>query len=338
MGLKKYVAFSLVLIVAVYVYTFSIASASYTINILDYTFTFPIAVWVILPISVLFILTVLHITFYGFKGYLETNSMKKDESNIVEYLKDLSLQNNSNKSFKQQSLKELSEILSQLKLSPKGEKFTSSNSEIESIFQNIIKINAGEYVSDKSLKFNKSGSIYEKNQINRATTDVDFAIDVLKKSETFSSKTVKAAFINVVSNKSMTTIKKVLDGIKLDKEMFEILINKDSENAEFALEHETLIKYIKEIGFDKKDFINLANLYKKSVTPDALISLFETLSNENEQALDAYFIILFEYEMIDKVREILSGYPEQEFQTYRALLDLKDAGKLYTLETLCKNL
>lgn len=334
MGLKKYVAFSLVLIVAVYVFAFSIESGNYTLKVLDYSFELPIAIWLILPISVLFLLTVLHIVFYGFKSYLQTNSMKKDEENILEYFKELVLENNSNKKFKQKSLKELSEILSQLTFEPKNDDFKSTNKDIESIVNAIIKIRNGEYVSDKSLKFNKNGEIYQKNLENRVSKDVDYAIDVLKKADTYASSVVKVAFKNVVENKSMTTIKKLLDGLKLDKEMLFILIEKDSQNSEFALEQEILVKYIKNANFDKDDFIKLASFYKKSSTPDNLIKLFEILSTDNELALDSYLIVLFEYEMIDKIREILTSVNENEYQAFKALLELKDSGKNYTLESI----
>jgi len=335
MGLKKYIGFSLLLIVAVYVYVFSIETGNYTVNILEYSLELPIAVWLILPISILFLVTILHIVFYGFKNYLQTNSMKKDEDNIIELFKNLLLENNSNKKFKQKSLKELAEILEQINISPKNDDFNSTNNEITSIIKNIIKINAGEYVSDKSVKFNKNGKIYQANLLNRVKTDVDYAVDVLKKADTFAIEIVKAAFSNVVTNKSMTTIKKLLDGLKLDKDMVLELIEKDSQNSEFALEHEVIAKYTKNVDFDKNDYLHFAELYKKSVKPDELIKMFEQISTENEQALDAYLVILFEFEMIDQIREILSGYKDEEYLPYRALLDLKDAGKHYSLENLC---
>ena len=337
MGLKKYVAFSLLLIIAVYIFVFSMQTANYTVNILDYAIDLPIAVWIILPTAVLFLVTILHILFYGFKNYLQTSAIKKDEENIIEFLKDILLENNSNKKFKQKSLKELAEILEQMKLSPKTDNFESSNSDIKNIVNNIIKIESGEYVSDKSFKFNKNGEIAQKNLLNRVKVDVDYSIDVLKKSKDFSNEVVKAAFTNVVENKSMTTIKKLLDGLKLDKEMVLELMKKDSENSDFALEHESIIKYTKEVEFNKEDYLTFAKLYKKSVKPDELIRMFETISNENELAVDAYLVILFEYEMIDKAREILTNYTDEEYQPYRAVLDLKDSGKYYTLEKLCYN-
>lgn len=337
MGLKKYIAFSLLLIIAVYIFVFSIQTGNYTVSILDYSRALPIAVWVVLPLVVLFLVTILHIVFYGFKNYLQASAIKKDEENIIEFFKDLLLGNNSNKKFKQKALKELADILVQMKLSPKVENFESSNNDIKIIVNNMIKINSGEYVSDKSFKFNKNGQVAQKNILNKVNEDVDYAIDVLKKSKDFSDKIVKAAFFNVVKNKSMTTIKKLLDGLKLDKEMVLELMKKDSDNSEFALEHDAIIKYTKDVEFDREDYLTFAKLYKKSIQPDELIKMFETISNDNELAMDAYLVVLFEYEMIDKVRETLNGYKKEEYQSFRALLDLKDSGKYYTLENLCYN-
>ncbi|MGB5917906.1 hypothetical protein [Arcobacter sp.] len=337
MGLKKYIAFSLLLIIAIYIFVFSIQTGNFTVSILDYSLALPIAVWVVLPLVVLFLVTILHIVFYGFKNYLQASAIKKDEENIIEFFKDLLLGNNSNKKFKQKALKELADILVQMKLSPKVENFESSNNDIKIIVNNMIKINSGEYVSDKSFKFNKNGQVAQKNILNKVNEDVDYAIDVLKKSKDFSDKIVKAAFFNVVKNKSMTTIKKLLDGLKLDKEMVLELMKKDSDNSEFALEHDAIIKYTKDVEFDREDYLTFAKLYKKSIQPDELIKMFETISNDNELAMDAYLVVLFEYEMIDKVRETLNGYKKEEYQSFRALLDLKDSGKYYTLENLCYN-
>ncbi len=38
--------------------------------------------------------------------------------------------------------------------------------------------------------------------------------------------------------------------------------------------------------------------------------------------------------MIDKLRDILSGYNEDEMLAFRALLDLKEAGKHYSLNDI----
>jgi hypothetical protein len=69
--------------------------------------------------------------------------------------------------------------------------------------------------------------------------------------------------------------------------------------------------------------------------PDQLIKLLEELSIDNEAATEAYLYVLFEYEMIDEARSILSGSAQNEYKPYKALLDLKDAGKYYNLDHMC---
>ncbi len=336
MGLKKYMFFSVVFLAVVGVYAFLSVQGEHTVNIemLKLNVTLPIAAWVILPAAVIVIATVLHILFYGFRNYLQTRAIEKDEESLLTVIKDTLLENNSNRNFKMKELKEIANILSQMKLSSKVEKFDSSNNDINHIITTINEIEDGNYIYDKSLKFNKTGTIATKNLENRINTDVDFAMDVIKKQDTYSKENVKLAFLKVVEDKSMTTIKKLLENIELDKEMLVALLDKDSKNSDFALNEEDLIKYIKTVDFDKEDYINLVKTYKSSMQPDSLMNLCETLSNDKEEAMDAYFYALFEFEMIDKIRELLNAYGAHEFTAYRALIDLKDNGRNYTVDSL----
>ena len=80
--------------------------------------------------------------------------------------------------------------------------------------------------------------------------------------------------------------------------------------------------------------ITLAKLYKNTLDPDKLLDLFETLSNENEEASGSYFYVLLELEMIEKLNDLLAGYKNDEFKIYRALLDLKEAGKHYSIDDI----
>lgn len=336
MGLKKYLFFSIVFLAVVGAYAFLTVQGQHTVNIdsLQLNVTLPIAIWVILPAALLVIATVVHILFYGFRNYLHSRAIEKDEESLINVIKDALLENNSNRSFKIKEIKEIANILSQMKLDSKVERFESSNSDINHIIDTIAKIKEGNYIYDKSLKFNKSGTVAAKNLENRIANDVDFSMDVIKKKDTYSTENVKQAFLRVVEEKSMTTVKKLLENMTLDKEMLLALIEKDANNAEFSLEEAELIKYINGVEFTETDFINLVKKYKTSMQPDGLLALCEKLSNENDAAMSAYFYILFEFEMIDQVRELLNGFGAHEFTAYRALLDLKDNGRNYTVDSL----
>ena len=92
--------------------------------------------------------------------------------------------------------------------------------------------------------------------------------------------------------------------------------------------------------------LNLEELFKKSDISlyqaknngRNQIKLYEELSCEDENSSEAYLYILFEFEMIDTLREVLDATSDKDFKAFRALLDLKDNSKHYTLETISYNI
>lgn len=335
MGLKKYIGFSILLIVLVAGYTYSILPGTYEIKVMEKSLTLPIVAWISLPLGLLFIASVLHIFFYGVKGYFTNRAITKDEENILAAIKSNLLNKDEVRVYKRKAFQELSGILSQMKLVPKEGEFISDNAEINKIVEKTKKINSGDYITSKELKLEDTNPLMAQNILNKINTDDDYCLDILKRPSNHSQELIKKAFFKVLANKSMTTVKKVLHSIKLDKEMILELFNRDSQQTDFSLSKEEVIKYIKNIDFSKEDFINLAKLYKNNMLPDDLLKIFEEISNTNELALDSYLYVLFEYEMIDTIRDIFSSSAQDELLPYKALLELKDAGKHYTLDSLC---
>jgi hypothetical protein len=336
-GLKKYIGFSLLLIIAVGGYIYSIESGVYTVTILEYSLELPIAVWVLVPILVLFIFTIIHLMFYGTVNYCKGRGFVKDESSIVETLKAILLQKNDKRKFKTRGYKHVSSILNQFNIDVKDNAFTSSNEGLNQIVSQIKDIKAGKYVNDKSLKLGVGSVLAKQNLINKINEQVDYAVDVLKKSDQFSSDVIRIAYFKVLNEKSMTTVKKLYPNVILDKEMALRLFVKDIDNNEFGLTKENILKITKNLNYSQEEYITLAKLYKDALSPDKVLELFETISEENDVAVVSYLYILVELEMIDKTREVLTGYNENEMLVFRALLDLKEAGKHYSMDDLTYN-
>lgn len=337
MGYKKYIGLSIVLIIAIGGYVFSIAPGKYAIAIKDITITLPIAVWVTLPLAVLFLASLFHMFYYGFKNYLKNKAIEKDEEALFDYLQSMVLGKEVPNNFKTKEFKELADILSQFKLDVKNSNFSSNREDLNKAVTKVLDIKSGKYLSSKDLKLDDANELMQLNIANKVENDSDFCLEVIKKADSYSEDLVKRAFVNVITNKSMTTVKKCLPTMPLDKDTIQALFKRDSEEKDFNLSDEEILKYIKDVEFGRVDFINMARAYKNEMQPDRLINIFEELSNNNELALEAYVYVLFEYEMIDKIRDILVNSNEHELIPYKALLDLKDAGKHYTLDSLCIN-
>lgn len=334
MGIKKYIGFSILVILIIAGYVFTLEDGSYSVTLSDYTVALPIAVWVSIPMAILFIASVLHLMFYGSLNYCKQRAVCKDEVSIVDIIKSSILQKANSKKFKTKGYKNTASILTQFSLDVKDDSFTSSDEELNRIVGQVKDIKAGKFVNDKSLKLDQDSDLYKQNMINKVNEQVDFALDVLKKVDQFSNEVVRASFINVLENKSMTTIKKVYSNVELDKDLAFKLFIKDVENTEFGLKKDEILKITKKLNYTKEEYLHLAKIYKDGLSPDKLIELFEKLSEDDEAATDAYFYVLVELEMIDKIRELLTGYEENEFLSFRALLDLKDAGKHYSYKDI----
>ena len=334
MGLKKYIGFSLLLILAVGLYVYSVESGDYEVTILDFSLLLPTVVWVLSPIILLFIFTVLHLIFYGSVNYCKNRGFIKDEATIIETLKNVLLQKNDKRKFKTAGYKNVANILNQFKIDVKDSAFTSSNEGLNLVVSQIKDIKAGKFVNEKSLKLNFDSDLAKQNLINKMNEQIDYSLDVLKKANQFSSDIVKIAFFNVVENKTMTTIKKVYNNVNLDKEMALKLFLKDIDNNEFGLSKEEILRITKNLNYTSEEYLTLAKLYKEALTPDKLLELFENIAEDNDEATIAYLYVLCELEMIDKLRDQLSGYNENEMLPFRAILDLKDAGKHYSLDDI----
>lgn len=334
MGFKKYIVFSVLFIGIIYGYAFSLELGDYKVTILDISLLLPVAVWIILPLVVLFIATIGHILFYGLINIFRQRAINKDKETMITLIKSNLLEKNPPKRFKTKAFKELSSIISQLKLTVNDSTFSSSDAELNNLIAAIQDIKAGKHVVDKSLKISEMSELANQNLLNKVNDQIDFSVEVLKKVENYAPNIVRQAFINVLNEKSMTTIKKLYKNIKLDKDLAKRLFEKDAANNDFGFTSEEISKIVKDLDYTTEDYIALAKNYESILQPDQIIELFEKLSTEIDESTPAYLHVLFEYEMIDKVREIVDTTPEGEFTSFKALLDLKDAGKHYDLESI----
>ena len=337
MGLKKYIFGSIVLMLVVFGYVFSIESGDYRVEVLETVFVLPIAIWVITPILVLFIMTVLHILFYGLKNYLSLKSVNKDAESIKTLLTKKIVGEESNIPFKNDTFRELSDIIKQLKVEVKDETFSSSDKKLDKVVSQIESIKNGKYISNKDLKLQNNSELMDQNIKNRISQDDNFALESIKKSSNNSSDIVKVAFDKVLETKSMTTLKKNIDDVEFDKSMIIALCKKDAqEQNEFSMNNDTILKLIKKVEFTNEELISIAKNYKTSMSPEQLIKLFEDISAINEDYTTSYLYVLALFEMVDSMRDILINSETNEYSAFKAIIDLKDAGKhTYSLDTLC---
>lgn len=246
MGLKSYIISTILLIIVLFGFVHSLELGEYTLSLFGFSETLPVSVWFVLPIIFLSLLTYIHIIFYGLINYFKLRLVDSDLDNMVELIK-LKLLNKEHKiGFRTRKQKELANILTQLNLEVPKEIFSSTNEELNKTVAAIQNVNNGIYV-DKNLKVDEKSSLGKQNLINKINSQVDFAVDIVKKAEKYDSDIVKVAFLKSLSEKSMTTIKKIYKNVNLDKELTIKLLEKNIENSEFGFENNEILELVKNI-------------------------------------------------------------------------------------------
>jgi len=336
MGLKKYIIGSLLLAIAVCGYTFSIAPGDFKIQVAEFTIMLPIAVWVALPMLVLLTLTIIHILFYGLKNYFTIKAISKDSEAVVSLINKRLLNETSTETFQNPNFKEIGAVLKQLEINVLDSNFSSEDKNITKAVDQTFVIKSGKYIPSKELKLEESNPLMVDNTKNRINLDDNYALEVIKSPEKYNQEIIKCAFLKVVESKSMTSIKKVIAELTFDNTMAKALLKKDcTENPEFAMTNDLIITVLKKVELSNEELIEIIKDYKKSMSPDQLIKLFEDLIQEKEEYTIAYLYVLAEFEMIDEMRDILVNSATNEYVAFKALVDLKDAGKhVYSVDAL----
>jgi hypothetical protein len=341
MGFKKYIISTIVLLGIIGAYVYSLDLGEYTINIdtqieaYVLNKTLPIYLWIILPAMVLFVFSLGHMFYYGFKGYFVKQAFLHDINAMNIYIKDRIINETSNKKLKTKEVQKIADILNQLEINPIKEDITTNNEELQDIVKKIYKINNNEFVALKSLRLNNNNIIVKKNLKNRVTNDKNFAFEVLKTTSKYDDDIVEIAFSNVLENKSLDKIKTILEDMTLSNKMLTKLLLKDStSSAEDRFTNSEILSLIQEHKLSNKDLINIAKNYKRTMQPEQLIKLFEDISASDETLTESYLYVLFEYEMLTNITEILVNSQKDEYIVFKALIDLKDAGKHYSVENL----
>ena len=334
MGFKKYMAAGLLLILIIGLYVFSFEGGRYTLDFFGVNISLPIAVWVIVPAIILYLFTLIHMMFYGAIEFSKKRALKKGHKNFIKATKNVLLGLDNNVQFKSEWLKLPGAILNIFNIDPRKRAKKVPNEEIQEILDLKEKLDNGEVVDLSKYRLPIDNPLVLQNLENKLKKDKLYADGILKNCPDKNLSLCKKAFREFAKYAPLDQIKKYeKEGYKIDREIFEIIIDRlNAKEHPLDLKNDDIVDLIKNLDFEKEDFIALAKKLKSKMNPDALIFLFERLFNEFPKASDAYLFILFELQMIDKVREILENSSVDEYVKFKNLLFLIDNGKNFDIE------
>lgn len=326
MGIRRYIGFSLLVIIIIGVATYTFEGGSYNFNKYGINLTLPIAVWVILPALLVALLSVLHLSFLYFNRKVFFRSLNKDYATFIKDTKLTFLGEKGNGVYKTDWFKMPGQILKLLDLKQNAPIENLHDDELQDLAKVVKDVREGAVKDLRAFRLSVENPLILKNDLNILDHDHQKAMEFLKSCPSLDSKLCKKAYDLVMDKASYADIKKL--EFTLSKEnIFKVFNRFANDEDALNLENEEVEELLRKIKFQKNDFIEIAKILKSKLEPDKLLDIFDKLHNENYEASGGYLFVLFELQMIDKAREFLINTDEKEFRKFKTLLFLRDNGK-----------
>jgi len=327
MGIKRYILLSIVYMLAVGLYVYSFNGDKYALDLYALSLNLPVAIWIVVPIFILFIASVSHLTYYSFKDFFYQRALKKDYDTFLNVAKKRILDEDSNLKFKTKWFKIPGAIIKSFGYTNKLDVSSIDNEDLKSYISLVENVQNGQYEDLKKYKLPKTNKVFIKNEENKLADDPKYAYTILKTCDNLDNELCKMAYDKLLDIGTFSEIKKY--DFPIDKNIFRRMMERylDDED-EFDIDIKSIENMLEKFNANNEDYLELAQEIKVKLDPEKLIKLFRKLYNEKGQvAANAYIYTLYELQMIDKVREILDNSDEDEFLKFKTLLFLRDHGR-----------
>jgi len=335
MYIKRYTiaAFIWIALVGWYVYAY-VTQTSISIDFFGIPMpSLSVAVWVILPLIVLYIASVAHMTFYSILGNFKLRKYEKDYEKIIDEIADTYLgKKERHYNFKTERYKLLGTLLENSAIYPMGDvRGKIKNEKVENVINAIETIKSGEVADLKPFNLPIDNELVIQNTRNKFKKGEIKADEILLNENKYAEQLRKEAYLEYIKTATPANIEKYKQYLTRDA-LDTILARINADENNLSIPNETLISLFEELDLSKDDFIQLSmQLSKTDMIPEQRIKLFEILSEKNEDALDAYLFTLYDLEMLAPADSILDNSQQDEYQNFKAYRALKECGKNFSI-------
>lgn len=293
-----------------------------------------IAVWVVVPVFVLYVASVLHMSFYSLLGSLNLRKYEKDYEKIIDAIVEAYLgKKTRNHTFKTERYTLFGKLLENTKMTPIGNVTgLTGNEKIDGVFKVIEDIKNGEVVDLKPYNLSKENELVIQNKRNKYKKGLLTAEAILSNSTKYADLLREEAYVDYVKSASISNILKY-KALLTKESLYVVLARVNADDFILEISNEELLDLMKSLVLTSSDYIKLSAVIDKGgMLPEQRIKLFEMLSDKNEDAMDAYLYTLFDLEMLALADEILDNTQPTEYQNFKAYRALKACNKNFSIE------
>lgn len=332
MHLKKYTIASFILIALMgWIGTFS----SQTISIELFGINLPtvsVAILIMVPAVILFIASLLHMSFYSIIGNFKLRKYEKDYENMIESIVDAYLgKENRNHVFKTPRYKLLGSLVDNTIFSPgKINSLTIEDDKIRKTLELIEDVNNSKIVDFQKINLSKDNALVIKNDRNKFKNGDITAEAMLGHPNKYNAKLLNEVYIDFVKISPISKIVSYKDYMSKEA-LFQLLSRASSAESTIELTNESLIVLFEKLDLDLKDYIEISSALSSAIIPEQRIKLFETISETKDEAMDAYLFTLFDLEMIAPADVILDISQTNEYMNFKAYRALRENNKNFNI-------
>jgi hypothetical protein len=227
MRLGLYIFASLTFIAIIGAFVFTVNPNDYIIEIMGINFKFSMITWIVTPMLLLLAFTVIHMFYYGLKGFFKQKKWQKDSMKLEDALYCAIAREPKKHKYA------IPEISACAKLLDKSQIEALDNVEglspkLSNMLTLIRRIENGEYIDLKEHKlnniFNDGNVILAKNRVNQLDHDEKFVEDVMRSNSSYSNM-VKEKALQIFSNKESFLKAKKYAKV-FDKNSFFVMLNR----------------------------------------------------------------------------------------------------------------
>lgn len=333
MGVKRYFILATVFVIAIFIFIKSLAIESkYTISILDYSLTLPVTYWIITPVVLLYVVTLFHIFYFGFKHFLFVSRIRSDKNQFLKHLQAKMYAARFEPKLKTEFFSVPVKVMKNLESFNVGPRIVDTEHEVMNRSLVILrKIHNGEVVDIKGIKLGYENPIKRLEFHNRLKSDKMFARNILSLADDLGDDLTNEAYKTYASFARLQDIKQF--DKYLTKEIFIIIIQRlnEVENG-LKLTDEEIITLLSKLDLNAREYVNMARELKLKVAPDSLINIFERVMERDEVATKTYLYVLFDFQMFDRIRDFFNTSKDPEYKKFKYMLYLKDQGKHFNID------
>ncbi len=332
MQLKRYTIASFILMILVAMAAYSIDNGSVSFDLLGMHFpNLPIAFWVVVPLVVMYLASLLHMGVYALVGNYKLRRLNKDHEKMIDALRDSLLGvGERNYVYKSDAYKLMGKLIDNSMIMPYETLRSIGNEKIDEVLQLMRDVKEKKNVEIKKFHLPSTSSIAIQNNLNRFERGEMDADAILSRPESYGEIVCAKAYESYVKTASIGSVMKFKHLFtKASLTDFVQRINA-SENG-IQISNEELASIFAGMKLEAKDWIDLSEAMSKNMLPEQRIRLFEMLSENNDDAMEGYLYTLYDLQMIDTANEILNNTANNDYLIFKAYRDLKKANKHYDI-------